>query len=110
MTRRARTAQAARHAWRVASRFPPLSPGWLLGLAHDGVEDGWLPRCCLRWPALDAITRRPGEPYAAYIGRVKLHPLARRVKLADLRDNMSRNGGPPGDLLRRYRAAMEVLE
>jgi len=38
--------------------------------------------CC------DSLTRRPEESYEAFIDRVKLNPLARKVKLADLEDNM----------------------
>jgi hypothetical protein len=36
---------------------------------------------------LDRLTRRDGEPYEAYIGRVAGNPMARRVKLADVADN-----------------------
>ena len=38
--------------------------------------------------ALDRLTRRPGEPYAAFVERIAPSPLARRVKLADLADNL----------------------
>jgi len=38
--------------------------------------------------AADSLTRRPEESYEAFIDRVKLNPLARKVKLADLEDNM----------------------
>jgi (p)ppGpp synthase/HD superfamily hydrolase len=41
--------------------------------------------------AVDRLTRRNGEPYAAYIERVAADPLARRVKLADLADNLAHN-------------------
>jgi len=40
---------------------------------------------------VDRLTRRNGEPYAAYIERVAADPLARRVKLADLADNLAHN-------------------
>jgi hypothetical protein len=39
--------------------------------------------------ALDRLTRRDGEPYEAYIGRVAGDPSARRVKLADVADNLA---------------------
>ena len=39
--------------------------------------------------ALDRLTRREGEAYEEYIGRIASHPIARRVKLADLRDNLA---------------------
>lgn len=95
------------HALHVALR----SGHPILGLLHDAVEDGYLPRLlCRYWPALDAITRRRGETYAAYIGRVAENSAARRVKLCDLRHNLSRNGGPPDSLRRRYERALERLE
>ena len=38
--------------------------------------------------AVDCLTRRDDETYEAFIQRIKTNPLARRVKLADLQDNM----------------------
>jgi (p)ppGpp synthase/HD superfamily hydrolase len=38
--------------------------------------------------ALDCLTRRDDETYEAYIERSALNPLARKIKLADLEDNM----------------------
>lgn len=38
--------------------------------------------------AVDCLTRRPGEPYERMLSRVETNPIARRVKLADLEDNM----------------------
>jgi hypothetical protein len=38
---------------------------------------------------LDRLTRRDGEPYEAYIGRIAGNPIARRVKLADVADNLA---------------------
>ena len=39
--------------------------------------------------ALVAITKLKKESYKSYLKRVKANPLARRVKLADINDNMS---------------------
>lgn len=39
--------------------------------------------------ALEAITQRPDEPHAHYLERVLRNPLATRVKIADLEDNVS---------------------
>ena len=90
----------------------PSSQAFWVGLFHDTVEDGYLPKGLLRlWPALDAVTRRDGEPYPDFIARGALHPVGRIVKLADLRNNLSRNGGPPREELRqRYLSAVTVLE
>lgn len=81
-----------------------------LGLLHDAVEDGYLPRIlCRWWSGLDAITRRPGETYAEYIERVAGHEAARAVKICDLRHNLSRGAGPSPSLRRRYERALALL-
>jgi len=64
--------------------------------------------------ALDALTHRTDETYAAYILRVQQNPLARRVKCADLRDNsdISRIPHPTARdfaRLERYQKAQRVL-
>lgn len=64
--------------------------------------------------ALDAVTRRDEETYEEFIERIALDPLAVRVKLSDLRDNMDIRRLPavtPDDLqrLERYRKAWERL-
>ncbi|HEX6748587.1 MAG TPA: HD domain-containing protein [Longimicrobium sp.] len=38
--------------------------------------------------AVDALTKREGEPYDAFVDRSAANPVARRVKIADLEDNM----------------------
>lgn len=100
------------HWWRVARPFPIASEAFWVGIFHDTVEDGYLPKILLRWwPALDAMTRRDGEPYPDFIERAAADLVARRVKLSDVRDNLSRNGGPPRQSLReRYEAALVVLD
>ena len=40
--------------------------------------------------AVDAMTKRSGEAYAAYLARVSANPIAKPVKLADVAHNMSR--------------------
>jgi (p)ppGpp synthase/HD superfamily hydrolase len=39
--------------------------------------------------AIDCLTRRDGEEYDQFILRVKPNPLARKVKIADLEDNIN---------------------
>jgi (p)ppGpp synthase/HD superfamily hydrolase len=66
------------------------------GVLHDVVEDSEHSLDDLRargYPedvvaAVDCLSRRPDETYLAYIERIKPNALARRVKLADLEDNM----------------------
>ena len=38
--------------------------------------------------AVDRLTRRPEESYDAFVERAAAHPVARRVKLADIEDNL----------------------
>jgi len=57
-------------------------PGWTLArLAEEGMPAEVL-------AAVDALTKRVGEDGEAYLARVLANPLAVRVKVADLRDNM----------------------
>lgn len=68
----------------------------IVAVLHDVVEDTPITLDELRaqgFPetvieALDLLTRRAGDSYEAFIERIAPHPLARRVKLADLEDNM----------------------
>lgn len=98
-----------------------LATAWL----HDVVEDTPTTLDDLRdeglpdevVEAVDAITRRTGEPYATYIERVRLNPIARHVKLADNAQNLFDNDAlalvdpvKAASLKRRYLAARERLE
>jgi (p)ppGpp synthase/HD superfamily hydrolase len=64
-------------------------------LLHDVVEDSDLTPEALRnagisqevLAVLDLLTHRPGEPYMDYIRRLAPDPIARKIKLADLRHN-----------------------
>ena len=38
--------------------------------------------------AIDAVTKREGEIYADFVERAMSNPIARQVKLADVRDNL----------------------
>lgn len=96
----------------------------IVAVLHDLVEDtdNTLDDLCrLGYPvevveAIDRLTRRERESYEEYIGRVGGNPLARRVKLADLADNLEHNrdvDSPEEERARveRYeRARMRLLE
>lgn len=68
----------------------------IIAVLHDLVEDTSYTFDDLRalgysadiLEALDCVTRRPEETYEQFIDRAAANPLARRVKLADLEDNM----------------------
>ncbi|MET0399023.1 MAG: HD domain-containing protein [Longimicrobiaceae bacterium] len=64
--------------------------------------------------AVDHLTRREGESYEEFVRRAAAHPVARRVKLADLEDNMDvrRMGtvtAEDADRLTRYHRAWRSL-
>jgi len=68
----------------------------IVAILHDVVEDTpWtmedlrkdgFPEYLLT--ALDCVTKREGEDYEAFVERSAKNPIARRVKIADLEDNM----------------------
>ncbi len=110
-------------ALRADSATPAMVETVLMVAAlHDVVEDTACSLDDLRqagYPeaviaAVDALTRRQGESYQAFIARLKPNALARQVKLADLRDNMDVLQLPAiqeQDVarLRQYRAAWDAL-
>lgn len=74
------------------------SPHWTLArLADEG-----FPERVLR--AVDALTRREGESYEAFLDRIEADGLATRVKLLDLRDNSDLGRIPAPDARDRARA------
>jgi (p)ppGpp synthase/HD superfamily hydrolase len=95
----------------------------MAAVLHDVVEDSdWtLERLRERgFPeevvaAVECLTHRDGESYEEFVERLKANQLARRVKLADLEDNMNvlRIGAlGPKDLqrLEKYHRAWRVLK
>jgi (p)ppGpp synthase/HD superfamily hydrolase len=90
----------------------------IVSILHDVIEDSEI---CIEYlteeidltdeesKALVAITRSD-ETYIDYIKRVKNDNLARRVKIADLKDNLSRSENISEYLIRRYTYALQVLE
>lgn len=64
--------------------------------------------------AVDCLTKRDGEPYMALIERAKQSPIAVRVKIADLEDNMNatrldRLTAYDADRLQKYHLAWRNL-
>lgn len=68
----------------------------IVAILHDVIEDTHITLDDLRaygfsepvLAALDSVTRREGEAYDAFIQRAKADPIGRKVKSADLVDNM----------------------
>ena len=110
------------HPLRVMASFlqPNEDQERIVAVLHDVVEDTDITLAELKmdYPAViieavDAITRRPEEKYERYIERVGGNPLAARVKLADLADNLNEKRASTGmlslDIKARYVAARYVL-
>ena len=60
---------------------------------------------------VEVLTRRPGEDYLAFIGRVCPDPAAVRIKIADALHNLdpARDFGPPPEKRARYHEALVML-
>lgn len=111
------------HCRRVAKSCRSLSLDQrLAAILHDSVEDSrgrltleavelLFGRPCR--DIVDALTRRPLEPYTSYIARVRQCPDAILVKLADLNDNLDESRGISTEvqaLRPRYMRAKQELE
>jgi (p)ppGpp synthase/HD superfamily hydrolase len=84
------------HPLRVMLRFYSQDER-ITAVLHDVIEDSPVTLDELRRSgfsekiigALDSLTKRDGESYEQFIERAAANPLARRVKLADLEDNLN---------------------
>ena len=109
------------HPLRVMARVDTL-PEKIVAVLHDVVEDtDWtfetlqkegFPEPLLA--ALRCVTKEEGEDYKHFVQRSASNPLARRVKLADLEDNMDVRRfksltGQDQARLEKYRAAWNTL-
>lgn len=86
------------HPMRIACRCK-TDDERIVAMLHDVTEDGAV--CAINhalikdiFPAhiadaVEAITRKDGETYMAYIGRCSENVLAKKVKILDLEDNMN---------------------
>ena len=89
---------------------------------HDVIEDGDITPKFLRLEgfseevcyAVVVLTKGPRESYDEYLNRVNENPISRRVKLADLNDNMDQNRikeptKKDRERFGKYRKAWELL-
>ena len=68
----------------------------IVALLHDTIEDGGITPDYLLMQgfshdivdAVISVTRNKGEDYVDFIQRCRINPIGRRVKIADLKDNM----------------------
>ena len=111
------------HVLRVAAAVRDEGPAYEVTAAlHDAVEDTPLTLAAVRErfgdevaDAVDAMTKRPGEDYAAsYLPRVAANRIARVVKAADSADNLGRIGLLTDPAVRarlraRYEAVLDAL-
>ena len=111
------------HPLRVMLSFPSPEER-IVAVLHDVCEDcpGWtLERLRAEGfsgrviTALDAVTKREGEDYKAFIARAAADPIGRRVKLADLQDNsdISRIAAPTDSdrqRIAKYHDAIKLLQ
>ena len=83
------------HPFRVTNQFEDEEEK-IVGILHDAVEDsdltledlvtaGFSDRVIA---AVDAITKREGEEIDNYLNRVMNNPIALKVKIVDMTDNM----------------------
>jgi len=71
----------------------------IVAVLHDVVEDTMVTMHDLEvmgvpteaMLALTALTKTPGQEYDDYVAKVSANPIARKVKIADLSDNMYSN-------------------
>ena len=111
------------HPMRVAERVKDDHDCFVLALIHDVMEDSNITAEELIESGIRAeivekakiLTHDKDIPYLEYVNQIKADPVATRVKLADLKDNMdiSRISSPiPADYerLERYKKAKEVLK
>ena len=109
------------HPLRIMLRFS-RNEERIVAALHDVVEDSDISLDALRQEgfsdiiidAINAVTKRTGEPYELFVQRAAANPIGRRVKLADLEDNsnMSRIENPtPIDFerLAKYRRAIDLI-
>lgn len=111
------------HVQRVGENFDPVKEPeeFMTAYLHDTLEDTLVVEEDLRYlgfpdSVVDAVlvlTHTKGENYDSYISRVARNPLAVKVKLADLEDNLGRIKQAPEEFRNRkektYTSAKKYL-
>jgi|JI9StandDraft_1071089.scaffolds.fasta_scaffold512268_1 (p)ppGpp synthase/HD superfamily hydrolase len=94
----------------------------IVALLHDVVEDSTTTIQELRevkfskriLSAVALLTKKENQPYQEYILAIKRNPLATKIKLADLKDNMNTNRlqkltEADKERIKKYKAAYKLL-
>ncbi|AJA41468.1 metal-dependent phosphohydrolase [Geobacillus virus E3] len=118
------------HPLVVANQFPEMSDEWIVGLFHDILEDNPDKRDIIQnkllkvlnynWDifrAIQYVSRDEDVPYFDYIWFIKYMKdenkqggeLAWKVKIADLKHNLSRTETLKPSLKKRYEKALRIL-
>lgn len=110
------------HPLRIMQRFQ-TEPEQIVAVLHDVVEDGDVTLDRIRElgfseavvAGIDGMTKRPGESYEAFVERLAPNPLARAVKIMDIRDNIDVTRLPSMDerdlqRVAKYHRALKFLE
>lgn len=95
----------------------------IVAVLHDVVEDSQMTISALEalgftdtiLAAIAALTKQPSEDYSAFIQRVASNPLARKIKIIDIQDNLDITRLPKvsdKDLARikKYHQALHTLQ
>lgn len=107
------------HPLAVAYSFEELSDEWIVGLFHDILEDTEINKDILftfltinnkyhLFAEIEKLTRKKGETYFEYIKR--LNGISKKVKIADIKHNLSRRNTLKESLEKRYKKALWILE
>ena len=106
------------HVLGVAKRFSPQSynsDAYITALLHDVVEDSGIHLVTIRnlfgseiADSIEGLTKTKTESYDYYINQIRHRKLATKVKIADLKFHLSQPD--KGDLHKRYRKALKILE
>lgn len=114
-TRRNRRTPYTHHCQNVAAKMVPDDDAVAVAWLHDVIEDTdetaetltekGMPFHIVK--AVVDLTKVKGESYADYLIRVAANPLARKVKIADMLDNLSDN--PTPKQIKKYARGLLVL-
>ena len=109
------------HALRIMLQFADPADQ-MAAVLHDVIEDTEFTLDNLRYAgyrpevvdAIDALTHHSHDSYEQYIENVARNPVARRVKIIDLEENLANNRRSPvargnDDRIRHYKTALDRL-